>query len=130
MIEASIAEKPVLTVLDAEYERLQHGTLQFRHLLEAGGGLLHVAESFAEHVEQLGQAIRGQDDSVERARSFLADFIRPHGLDVAGTDIFADEVERLAAAPAARASGDGPTARALRVVLGPLATRSARYAVD
>jgi len=130
MIDASIAEKPVLTVLDPEYERLQHGTLHFRHLLEAGGGLLHVAEDLDEHVRQLGRAVRGEDDSAERARAFLQAFIRPYGLDVAATGIFADEVERLATAPASGRRGSALPARALRLALAPIATRSARYVVD
>src|SRR5207248_1363799 len=50
MIEAAIVGRPVLTVLDPEYEAVQHGTLHFRYLLETGGGVLRVAETLSEHV--------------------------------------------------------------------------------
>ena len=43
MIEAAIVGRPVLTVLDPEYERVQQGTLHFRYLLEVGGGLLYAS---------------------------------------------------------------------------------------
>ena len=99
MIEAAIVGRPVLTVLDPEFEQVQLGTIHFRYLLEAGGGAVQVAQTLDEHGEQLAAALRDPSEARARAERFVASFVRPRGLDRPATPIFADEVERLAAAP-------------------------------
>jgi hypothetical protein len=126
MIEAAIVGRPVLTVLDPEYERVQQGTLHFRYLLEVGGGLLTVARTLDEHAAQLERAIVDGDDG--RSRRFVAEFVRPHGLDVVATPLFVDEVERFAAGSAPAPQRTPAPLRALRPLLAPLATRAARVA--
>jgi hypothetical protein len=98
LIEAGIVGRPVFTVLDDEYRSSQDGTLHFRYLVEVSGGLLRVAQSLPEHVEQLGAAlVDGGDD--ERAHAFVTSFVRPHGIDRPATPILANAIERLQAAP-------------------------------
>ena len=46
-----------------------------------------------DHTYVLGEIVVS-DEAVER--SFVREFLRPHGLDVEATPIFVDEVERLA----------------------------------
>jgi hypothetical protein len=96
LIEAGIVGRPVFTVLDDEYRSSQDGTLHFRYLVEVSGGLLSVARSMTEHVEQLGAALTDGGDS-EAARAFLGAFVRPNGLDRPATPILADAIQRLAA---------------------------------
>jgi hypothetical protein len=98
LIEAGIVGRPVFTVLDDEYRSSQDGTLHFRYLVEVSGGLLRVATSLPEHVEQLGAALIdvGHD---ERARAFVTSFVRPHGIDRPATPILANTIERLQATP-------------------------------
>ncbi len=126
MIEAAIVGRPVLTVLDPEYERVQEGTLHFRYLLEVGGGLLSVSRTLGEHVHQLARAIEAGAGT--RADAFVREFVRPYGLDTPATPLFVDEVERLAAARPPRVARTPLPLRPLRPLLAPLATRSARYA--
>jgi hypothetical protein len=119
LIEAGIVGRPVFTILDDAYRGSQDGTLHFRYLVEVSGGLLQVAASLPEHVEQLAAALAGADHA-ERARAFVATFVRPHGLDRPATPILADAIERL---PALAAAADRPPswARAARPLLFGLA---------
>ncbi|HEY7603052.1 MAG TPA: hypothetical protein VH760_02235 [Gaiellaceae bacterium] len=126
MIEAAIVGRPVLTVLDPEYERVQEGTLHFRYLLEVGGGLLSVSRTLDEHVDRLSAVLAGEAGAP--AERFVREFVRPHGLDVAATPLFVDEVERLAASAAPRPRRTPAPLLPLRPLLAPLAGRSARYA--
>jgi hypothetical protein len=129
MIEAAIVGRPVLTVLDPEYERIQEGTLHFRYLLEVGGGLLRVARTLDEHAGHLAVAVAGGDDEGQRrAQAFVAEFVRPHGLNVPATPIFVDEVERLAETAAPRPRRTPPSLLPLRPFLVPLASRAGRHA--
>jgi hypothetical protein len=126
MLEAGLADRPVLTVVDPEYRDVQEGTLHFRYLLEVGGGLVHVARTLDDHVEQLADAVHGRLDP-EPARAFVRTFLRPLG-DRRPTDAFADEVERLAAEEAPAPTRTPVPLRALRILLGPLASRAAHVA--
>lgn len=99
LIEAGIVGRPVFTVLDPEYRASQDGTLHFRYLVDASGGLLQVARDFGEHVEQLRTALVGSSH-VERAHAFVGSFVRPRGPDTPATPILADAIERLQATPA------------------------------
>ncbi len=126
MIEAAIVGRPVLTVLDPEYERVQQGTLHFRYLLEVGGGLLTVARTLEEHTGQLERAIAGEDDAEQRTRAFVSEFVRPFGLEVAATPLFVDGVERFARSAAPRPQRTPASLLPLRPLLVPLAARAGR----
>ena len=128
MIEGAIVGRPVLTVLAPEFEQVQLGTIHFRYLLDVGGGAVQVAHTLEEHTEQLAKAVTGETDARRRAEAFVADFVRPHGLDVPATPIFVDEVERLAAMPPPRPRRTPAALLPLRPLLAPLASRSARFA--
>jgi hypothetical protein len=128
MIEAAIVGRPVLTILDPEFERVQKGTLHFVYLLEVGGGLLRVAHTLDEHAGQLAEELAGTDGARARAAAFVEQFVRPHGLDVPATPLFVDEVERLAAEAAPRPQRTPAPLLPLRPLLAPFATRAARYA--
>jgi hypothetical protein len=120
MIEAAIVGKSVLTVLAPDFA--QETTLHFHYLLEENGGFLHVAESLAEHAEQLARVLDEDEAGAERRRRFVESFVRPHGLDRAATPILADAVEELAEVPVERR----PVSAALRV---PLAVEAALTAL-
>jgi hypothetical protein len=80
-IESGIVGRPVFTVLTQEFASQQEGTLHFRHLQHANGGLLHVAATLDEHVAQIAPAVRGEH-SPAKSRAFVEAFVRPHGLDM------------------------------------------------
>jgi hypothetical protein len=91
-IEAGIVGRPVHTILLPEFHDNQMGTVHFRYLLEAGGGLLNVASSWDEHLRQLGASLRGVGAA---ATPFVQAFVRPRGIDVAATPVFVQEVEAM-----------------------------------
>lgn len=93
MIESGIAGKPVFTIRDARFRDTQDGTLHFEHLVT--GGLLHVAESFEQHLQQLQQVLLDVDTATTRVLKFIKDFVRPRGLEVSCTPIIVDIIERL-----------------------------------
>jgi hypothetical protein len=112
-IEASILGRPVHTILLPEWHESQMGTVHFRYLFEAGGGLLTSATSFDEHLTQLDEALANPSTEV---RPFVRAFVRPHGLDVAATPVFVEQVEQmrgLKAAPLAEPRFKGLALRIL-----------------
>ena len=101
-IEAGILGRPVHTILLPEWYESQMGTVHFRYLFEAGGGLLTSATSFDEHLKQLNEVLAHPATGV---RPFVRAFVRPRGLDVAATPVFVEHVETmngLAVAPLAQ----------------------------
>jgi hypothetical protein len=100
MIEASIIGRPVLTVLDPAYHDSQFGALHFSYLLESSGGALRVAASLEEHLADLSSILA--DDGTrasETAKRFVAQFVRPHGLERPATPIVVESLEQLASIP-------------------------------
>ncbi|MEQ1896033.1 MAG: hypothetical protein ABL971_01440 [Vicinamibacterales bacterium] len=95
-IESAIVGRPVFTILSTRYAGTQSGTLHFRHLQKAGGGLLHTASTMAEHVRQLGSALGSAERDAQSAR-FVAAFVRPAGPDIPAGQVFAEQVERATA---------------------------------
>ena len=91
-IEAAILGRPVHTILLPEWYESQMGTVHFRYLFEAGGGLLTSATSFDEHLRQLDDALAHPSTEV---RPFVRAFVRPRGLDVAATPVFVEHVETM-----------------------------------
>src|SRR5690606_12644088 len=99
LIEAGIVGCRSFTLSTGDFGETQEGTLHFRYLVT--GGLLRVAYSFGEHLEQLGEALQRPDAARDRLRNFVQRFVRPYGLERPATPIFLEEVERaLASSPA------------------------------
>jgi hypothetical protein len=119
MIEAAIAGKPVYTVLAPEFN--QGETIHFHYLRTEHGGFLHVAESLEEHLDQLAAGLEDEAAESDRARSFVASFVRPGGVDRSAAAIYADAVEELAELPPPRPEHP---ALATRAALTPLAAVS------
>lgn len=97
LIEAGIIGRPVYTVLMPEFYKNQEGTLHFHYLLQVEGGLLHAARSLDEHLKQVADGFDDQASAVARNGRFVTAFVRPRGLDVPATHVFADELERMTA---------------------------------
>ena len=96
-IEAGIVGRPVYTIKSEEHEGTQEGTLHFHYLLNEGGGLVHYAQDFDEHVRQLAGALDRTDEDRQKLRNFVQAFVRPKGLDVAATPLMVDGIEALGA---------------------------------
>ena len=129
MIEGAIVGRRVHTILVPEYWESQQGTLHFRYLVEVGGGMMHVANDFDEHLAQLADTLASGPEAAAEARRFVEQFVRPHGLDTPAAPRFADAVEALGARPRRRSSVlrrlDGLSRRALSPVADRVAGRRA-----
>jgi len=110
-IEAGIVGRPVLAILAPAFAESQMGTVHFRYLLEAGGGLLEVAKDLERHATQLLACLASPQAGV--VRPFVRAFVRPHGLDVPATPLFVAAVEAMRGAPvdAPRSASSRPLAR-------------------
>ena len=106
LIESAIVGRTVYTLALPEVSRGQEGTLHFRHLVQAGGGVLEVARSLEEHAAQLQ---RGLDtpDAADRNRAFLEEFVRPFGLDAPATPRLIEAIEQIAGAASERSAARG-----------------------
>ena len=93
-IEASILGRPIFTVRSPEFAHGQEGTLHFQYLA-GDGGIVRVATSLPEHVQQLASALDGDAAADERNREFVRRFVRPHGLGLPATPIFARAVDAI-----------------------------------
>ena len=120
LIESGIVGRPVFTVLASEFAGQQEGTLHFKHLKNANGGLLHVAATMDEHLAQLAGAVRGGHDAA-KSRAFVEAFVRPHGLDTPAAPKFVEVIEATAAAPRPAPVRAGVWSRLMRPFLTPLA---------
>ena len=92
-IEAGIVGREVHTVLDPEFEDNQLGTVHYHYLTNTAGGLLIVGKGFDEHLERLNDTLSRPTATV--VKPFVQAFVRPHGLDVAGTPRFVEQVEAM-----------------------------------
>ena len=120
-IESGIVGRPVCTVHAPEFEGQQEGTLHFQHLKSVNGGLLHVADDFEEHVEQLQRILADPVRHAARSRAFIEGFVRPHGMARSAGDLFADAIESAAKTPASPAPESGALDGVIRRLLAPLA---------
>jgi hypothetical protein len=125
MIESGILNKPVFSILSSQFRNTQNGTLHFHHLVQ--GGLLNVSRGLDEHIDQLGQVLAGREAYQERIRQFIQVFVRPHGLSVECSPIFAraiENIERKAISASIESSGEDLV---VRILLFPWAGLSYAY---
>lgn len=93
MIEAGILGKPVFTVLDEDFKDTQEGTIHFHYLVQ--GGLLLIGEDLPDHCVQLASVLGNRGGLMvheQRVRRFIADFVRPLGLEVPCAPRLAEEI--------------------------------------
>ncbi len=117
LIESAIVGRAVHTYLAPEFRDTQEGVPHFQHLARSDGGVLRVAESPAGHLEQLSEALAGDDRHAEARRGFIASFVRPLGLDTPATPTLVDAVEDAARARPPAPRRPSPAARMLRGAL-------------
>jgi hypothetical protein len=132
-IESAIVGRSVFTILAEDFKATQEGTLHFEHLRNANGGVLHVARTFTEHVEQLNKALCHPNVDDGRCRRFVEAFVRPFGLDVPATPKLVEALENLGRNgphPAQRPPWWAPAARRLLAGRGDRLRREALIASE
>jgi hypothetical protein len=95
LIESGIAGRLVYSFHVPELSGTQEGTLHFRHLKR--GGLLQLAETLDEHVDQLARSFGSTESDRQRVRDFIRLFVRPYGLDEPATPRVVQAIEEQAA---------------------------------
>ncbi|MEJ7892755.1 MAG: hypothetical protein WKF94_08940 [Solirubrobacteraceae bacterium] len=120
LVEAAVAGRPVLTVLDDDFAATQVGTRHFAHLSDRRDGVLAVARNLDEHGAQLAAALAEPASGAARRRAFTERFIRPHGLDVPAAPLVADVLEQLGRQPS-RSRHPRAGQRLAAVALAPVA---------
>ena len=95
LIESGIVGRLVYSFHVPELSGTQEGTLHFQHLKH--GGLLRLADTLDEHVQQLARSFEATEHDRQRVREFIRMFVRPHGLDEAATPLVVRAVEEQAA---------------------------------
>ncbi|NOT26942.1 MAG: hypothetical protein HOP16_12655 [Acidobacteria bacterium] len=128
-LEGAIAGKPVFATLLPEHFENQEGTIHFHYLLKVGGGLLHTARSLEEQCRQINDVLLAGETSSRRSQRFVEAFIRPRGLDVAASPVFADSVEGLAASVRVPAKARSQN-RVLQRVLEPVVSLAAHRVAE
>jgi hypothetical protein len=103
-LEAGILDRPVFTIQALEFAHAQAGTLHFQHLVHPvashdGRGLVQVAATLNEHVEQLAATLAERSSARAANREFVRWFIRPNGLDVPVAPLFARAIGELRGLP-------------------------------
>ena len=121
LIESGIVGRMVYTVLDPEFAGTQEGTLHFRHLQSANGGLLNVAQTLNQHYTQLADLLTGRSTLDDKGRRFVESFIRPRGIEVPAAEVFADVIEAEGLLGRIPPHRDGVLAPAWHALLSPLA---------
>jgi hypothetical protein len=118
LVEAAVVGRGVHVPLAKPYRSIQQDCPHFEHLRSVGGGLIVVTKSLDRHAEGLARALRGEDpEAAERAQSFVASFVRPHGIDRPATPIM---VESLRALAARKDIATGPDMNGLAAELRPM----------
>ena len=95
LIESGIVGRLVYSFHVPELSGTQEGTLHFRHLKR--GGLLQLADTLDQHVDQLARSFGSTESDRQRVRDFIRLFVRPYGLDEPATPRVVQAVEEQAA---------------------------------
>lgn len=91
-LEAAVTDRPCLSIVS---ERHRHGQVErghFHHLLD--GGFIQTSPDLEGAARIMGQILAGEDPRREARRRFVADFVRPGGMDRRAGDVVADAIER------------------------------------
>jgi hypothetical protein len=95
MIEATILDRPVLTVEVPEFADTQTGTTHFRYLVPSGGGSVSTASTLDEHYGQLARAVSEPGSGADERARFVERFVRPRGTDRPALGFVLEALEEL-----------------------------------
>jgi hypothetical protein len=95
-IEAGIVGRRTLTPRSGHFDETQEGTLHFRYL--ADSALITISPGLPEHFAELERTITRKEETKSEVTKFIADFVRPAGLEQPATPIFIEAVEDAAKA--------------------------------
>lgn len=78
MIDASILDRPCISIKSDEFAMVQSGSSHFRHL--SNGQFLEIAENMDSAVKIIQSILAGNDRLRDNRRDFVIGFVRPDGM--------------------------------------------------
>lgn len=93
-LEAAILDKPCLTAVTPITSAGQEMRAHFKHLMDAE--YIETAKDFPQLVALIMQIVSGADPCCENRRKFVANFIRPHGLDMPASEVISSAILAVA----------------------------------
>jgi hypothetical protein len=93
-LDAVVANRPCLTIVNETYWPAQGRTGHFRHLLT--GRFLDVCRSMDDVAARVRRIMDGADERAADRRAFMRWFIRPCGLDLPASEVVASVIETAA----------------------------------
>ena len=90
---------------------------------------MHAAATLEEQCRQLNSVLRSGEDTSARSRRFAEAFIRPRGMDIAASPVFADAVEALRGVSPIPAE-ERSSHRVLRGVMAPVVSLASHRAAE
>lgn len=91
-LEAAILDKPCITIWEPRFEQTQM-LPHFHHLADAD--FLDIANGAQDVPLILMRLMNGRDERAGNRRRFVADFIRPHGMEKSAAAAFVDAIEKI-----------------------------------
>jgi hypothetical protein len=93
MLEAAIADKPCISIIDERHKTAQGDMGHFRHLVN--GDFLELAHSYEQAATTLAEVLAGRDRKCENRRRFVKEFIRPLGMNRSASQFVAQVIEAV-----------------------------------
>jgi hypothetical protein len=94
LIETAIVDRPCISILAERYRDTQQNIAHFQHLLRAD--FLELAPDIPAAADVLAAVARGQDARRPQRRRFIAEFVRPWGLNRPASPIMASVITAVA----------------------------------
>jgi hypothetical protein len=91
-LEAAVIDRPCLTIVSERHRTGQAERGHFQHLLR--GRFIETSPDLDGAAAIVGRVLAGEDPLRERRRRFVADFVRPGGIDRRAGEVVADAIER------------------------------------
>lgn len=120
-VEGAIVGRSCHTIQLPELARVQEGLPHFHYLKRSNGGPLHLAASWEELLDQLSASLTDPARDREVNRSFVASFVRPHGIETPAAPKLVATIESLLEAPAPAPQSQPSWTLLGRALLAPVA---------
>ncbi len=104
-LEAAVTDRPCLSIVSERHRQGQVERGHFHHLLD--GGFIETSPDLEGAARIVARLLGGEDPRREQRRAFVADFIRPGGIERPAGEVVADAIERAGGAGRPGASVDG-----------------------
>lgn len=89
-LEAALADKPCVTLVNPLTSYGQEKRAHFKHLMDAD--FIEVAKDYAGLVECIGEIVKGADANKANRKNFVNHFLRPQGVNIPASEVVAGAI--------------------------------------